>query len=188
MTQLLDAAQAGDPHALEDAFALAYDELKALAHRQRRRWHGNYTLNTTALVNEAYLKLVGSDAPDVEGRAHFFALASRAMRHILCNFARERSAQKRGGDVKKIALDEARAAPAAAAFTREQADTLSELDDALRRLEQIDPRQARVVECRFFGGLTVDETARALAVSPRTVKRDWAMAQAWLRREIGPPV
>ena len=185
MTQLLDAAQSGDQSALEEAFALAYDELKMLAQRQRRQWRGDYTLNTTALVNEAYLKLVGSEPAGVEGRAHFFALAAKAMRQILCNYAREQRALKRGGGVAKVPLS-ALGGGVPGTLTPEQADTLSALDEALRRLETVDARQSQVVECRFFGGLTIEETAHALGISSRTVKRDWTMAQAWLRREMGP--
>lgn len=182
LTRLLDAAHEGDPEAFDAGFALVYDELKSLAQRQRRRWHGDHTLNTTALVNEAYLKLAGADPPGVEGRAHFFALASTAMRHILCNHAREQSAQKRGGGAAHVTLDES--GPAGAAASADHDDTLLALDRALRRLEAVAPRQSRVVECRFFGGLSVEETARALDLSPRTVKRDWAVAQAWLQRDM----
>ena len=182
LTRLLDAAHGGDPEAFDAGFALVYDELKAIAKRQRRRWRGAPTLNTTALVNEAYLKLAGPDPPGVEGRAHFFALASTAMRHILCNHARERSAQKRGGGAAHVTFDES--GPSGAAAATDPADTLLALDGALRRLEAVAPRQGRVVECRFFGGLSVEETARALDLSPRTVKRDWALAQAWLQRDM----
>lgn len=184
VTRLLEALQDGDRAALEDLFALVYEELKGLAHRQRRRWQGNYTLNTTALVNEAYLKLVGPAQIEAESRAHFFALAAKAMRQILCNYARDRSAQKRGGGVEHLSVDELELPDPGGSFSTEQADTLSALDEALRRLEQVDPRQGRVVECRFFGGLTVEETAAALGISPRTVKRDWVLAQAWIQREM----
>jgi RNA polymerase sigma factor (TIGR02999 family) len=183
LTRLLGAAQEGDEEALGEGFALVYDELKTLAQRQRRRWRGNHTLNTTALVNEAYLKLLGSDPAGLEGRGHFFALASTAMRHLLCNYARDQNAQKRGGDVAKVPLDDLEQAVPNPS-SPERADTLLALDDALNRLESVDPRQARVVECRFFGGLSVEETASALDVSPRTVKRDWAVAQAWLYRAM----
>ncbi|NNF57979.1 MAG: sigma-70 family RNA polymerase sigma factor [Rhodothermaceae bacterium] len=187
VTRLLDALQVGDRDALEDLFSLVYEELKGLAHRQRRRWQGNNTLNTTALVNEAYLKLVGPAQIKAESRAHFFALAAKAMRHILCNYARDRSAQKRGGGVEKLSVDGLELPEQGASFSEEQADTLAALDEALRRLEQVDPRQGKVVECRFFGGLTIEETAAALGISPRTVKRDWALAQAWLHREMRSP-
>jgi RNA polymerase sigma factor (TIGR02999 family) len=161
-----------------------YDELHALAHQQRRRWQGDHTLNTTALVHEAYVKLVAQKRIEVEGRAHFLALASRAMRHILCNHARAAGARKRGGGLERLSLDSMHQPETAASSAGEHADTLVALDDALRRLEEVDPRQSRVVECRFFGGLTIEETASALGISPRTVKRDWQVAQAWLHREI----
>lgn len=186
VSRLLEDLQDGDGDALERLFGIVYEELKAVAHRQRRQWRGNDTLNTTALVNEAYLKLIGPAALDVASRGHFFALAATAMRHILCNYARERQAQKRGGGYEHVPLDERRAAQGPVDFSGEHADTLAALDAALRRLEQVDPRQSQVVECRFFGGLTVEETALALAISPRTVKRDWAMAQAWLQHEMEP--
>lgn len=181
--RLLEELRAGDPDALDELFPLVYREIKELARRQRRRWQGDYTLNTTALVHEAYLKLVGQERVEVENRAHFRALAARAMRHILCDYARERSARKRGGDLCRLTLDELTALPAAN-LTEDRSLALLSLDHALQRLEARDPRQARVVECRFFGGLTVAETASALGISPRTVKRDWAVAQAWLHREM----
>ena len=176
--------QDGNAAVLDELFALLYEELRTIAHRQRRRWQGDDTLDTTALVHEAYLKLVGQARLGVESRAHFFALAAKAMRHILCNYVRERSAQKRGGGLERLPLDECKAVSPQIALPPEPADTLLALDDALRRLEQIDPRQSKVVECRFFGGLTIEETATAIGVSPRTVRRDWSVAQAWLHREM----
>lgn len=186
VARLIDEMGSGDRDAANQLFGILYDELKELAGRQRRRWQGNHTLNTTALVHEAYVKLVGRSRIDVEGRAHFRALAARAMRHILCDYARDRTTQKRGGNVEKLPLNDLIALPDQTVFTAAQSHTLVALDNALARLEQIDLRQSKVVECRFFGGLTVEETASALDVSPRTVKRDWAMAQAWLHREMGP--
>lgn len=158
--------------------------MEELAHRQRQRWRHDYTLDTIGLVHEAYLKLVGGRSADVESRAHFLALASRAMRHILCNYARDRQALKRGGALERLPLDEGTALPRQEGPAWEAAETLLALDDALKRLEQVDPRRSKVVECRFFGCLTVEETASAIGVSPRTVKRDWAVAQAWLHREM----
>jgi RNA polymerase sigma factor (TIGR02999 family) len=180
---VLAEIRAGDPGAVDGYFALAYDELHALARRQRRRWQGNHTLNTTALVHEAYVKLAAQKRIDVETPDHFLAIASRAMRHILCNHARAARARKRGGDLERLSLDPMHPA-AATAPPEDHAEVLVALDDALRRLEEADPRQSRVVECRFFGGLTIDETATALGISPRTVKRDWQVAQAWLHREV----
>lgn len=183
---LIEELRSGGAGAIDQLFTILYDELKDLAGRQRRRWGGNYTLNTTALLHEAYVKLVGQTRLDVEGRAHFRALAARAMRHILCDYARDSTTQKRGGHVEKLPFDELLAQPAAGEFSETQSLRLLALDGALARLEHVDPRQAKVVECRFFGGLTIEETATALDISPRTVKRDWAMAQAWLHREMGP--
>jgi RNA polymerase sigma factor (TIGR02999 family) len=182
-------AEADDSGAgvVDHTFAVAYDELHELARRQRRRWHGNDTLNTTALVHEAYVKLVAQGRLDVDSRAHFLALASRSMRHILCNHARAARAQKRGGAVQKLTLEPAREPVRGDAADADFPDVLVALDEALHRLEQLDARQSSVVECRFFGGLTIDETAAALGISPRTVKRDWQVAQAWLAREIGTP-
>lgn len=183
VVQLLDRLGSGDRDALDRLFTILYDELKDLSRRQRQRWHGNYTLDTTALVHEAYVRLIGRSRIDVESRAHFRSLAARAMRHILCDYARDRSAQKRGGGLERLPFDEL--AAGAPVFSEEQSDALVALDDALRQLERIDPRQSRVVECRFFGGLTIEETALAMGISARTVKRDWALAQAWLHRAMG---
>ncbi|MEM1043216.1 MAG: ECF-type sigma factor [Bacteroidota bacterium] len=188
VTQLLREVRQGEDRAADALFALVYDELSALAKRQRARWNGNDTLNTTALVHEAYLKLAGG-ALDVDGRAHFFALASKAMRQVLSNYARDRRRQKRGGAQPHVALDDATALADPVAFTDDVADTFVALDEALARLEALSPRQSRVVECRFYGQLSVPETATALGLSPATVKRDWAAAQAWLHRELRrPPV
>ena len=184
VVRLLEELRDGEAAALDELFALLYDELRQLAQRQRRRWRGDETLNTTALVHEAYVKLVGQARIAAESRAHFLALAARAMRHILCNYARDRRTQKRGGGLEHVQLDESGSDAGRSRFSPEQSEELVALDEALRRLEQVDPRQGRVVECRFFGGLTIEETAAALGVSPRTVKRDWAMAQAWLHREL----
>jgi RNA polymerase sigma factor (TIGR02999 family) len=184
VTRLLRELDGGHAGAADEIFALLYQELRGIAHRHRRRWEGDDTLNTTALVHEAYVKLVGQARIGVESRAHFLALAARAMRHILCNYSRDRRAGKRGGDAEILTLDELQVPAGAGVFARDPSDTLLALDQALRRLEQVDPRQGKVVECRFFGGLTLEETATALDVSPRTVQRDWAMAQAWLHREV----
>ncbi|MEK9499604.1 sigma-70 family RNA polymerase sigma factor [Gaopeijia maritima] len=181
ITRLLDRAGEGDAEAWNAVFDGVYDELRLLARRQRGRWTGHATLDTTALVHEAWLKLARPDELSLRDRGHFFALASRVMRQILCNYARDRAAQKRGGGRERVTLDEGvvggDSGPAAAVALRD-------LDDALTRLEQSHARVARVVECRFFGGLTVQETADALGVSPRTVKREWRFAQAWLQGEL----
>jgi len=186
VARLLEDLNGGDRGALDELFALLYDELKELAGRHRRRWRGNYTLDTTALLHESYVKLVGQTRIDVESRTHFRALAARAMRHLLCDYARERGARKRGGGLERLRLDELEDAPGPIVFTEEQSDALISLDEALRELERVDPRQSEIVELRFFGGLTIAETATAIGVSPRTVKRDWALAQAWLHRAMRP--
>lgn len=182
-TQLLQAARRGETEARGELFALVYEELRTLARHQRRRWHGNPTLTATALVHEAYMKLVDPRAALPENRGHFFAVAAKAMRQILCNYARDQGRLKRGGDVEHVSLDEARDV-LPFDVSQEQVAELTALDEALRRLERIDPRQGRVVECRFFGGLSIEDTALALGVSPATVKREWTVARAWLYREI----
>lgn len=184
VARLLDEMASGDGQAVDQLFTILYYELKELAGRHRRRWRGNHTLNTTVLVHEAYLKLVGQTRIEVENQAHFRALGARAMRQILCNYARDHRAQKRGGPLPALPLDELWTLPDPAQFSEAHSDNLVALDEALQRLEHNNPRQAKVVECRFFGGLTVEETATAIGASTRTVKRDWAMAQAWLHREM----
>jgi RNA polymerase sigma factor (TIGR02999 family) len=188
--QLLDVLAADDPATLDALIDLLHEELRLVAHRQRRRWHRDDTLGTTALVNEAYLKLRRQTRIDTATRDHFLALASRAMRHILSTYSEQRRTLKRGGGAVSVTLDDARA-NAAAADDHAHADAISAgeeivsaLDRALVKLEATHPRQCRVVECRFYGGLTVEQTADALRISPRTVKRDWAFAQAWLKREL----
>ena len=184
ITALLVAAREGDRSALDALFPLVYDELHRLAKAQRRRWRGHYTVNTTALVHEAYLKLVRQEQVDWKERGHFFALAAKAMRQILSDYARKQQTAKRGGDVDKVSLDDV--APVAAnPVPPDAADELIALDEALKKLERMNERQSRVVECRFFAGLPVRETAAVLDVSTATVKRDWRLASAWLRREIG---
>lgn len=165
--------------AVEDQFEAIYAELKAMAHAQRRRWEGDYTLNTTALLHEAYLKLSNAGSVAARDHGHFLALAGRAMRQILVNYAEARRALKRSPP-GHIPTDEVN--PVA----EEVADAVIRLHEALQRLERLDPRRAQVVEYRFFAGLPIPETAEVLGVSPATVQRDWKFASAWLRREIGP--
>lgn len=185
VTQLLLELRAGDRDALNQLLPLVYHQLHELARQQRRRWSGDETLDTTALVHEAYLRLAGDSAPVWENRAHFMAVASRAMRHILVDYAKRQHRAKRGGHHARVALDEIEAALHAATDPGEAGtEALIALDEALRRLEQRDTRQSRIVECRFFGGMAIRETAEALGLSPATVKRGWAMAQAWLHREL----
>jgi RNA polymerase sigma factor (TIGR02999 family) len=178
VTRLLAVAREGDPAALDELFSLVYDQLRVLSHARRVQWQGDYTLQTTALVHEAYVKLVRQAGVGWQDRAHFFAVASRAMRQILVNYAERRRAQKRGGDALVIPLEDAN--PVAP----EAAEELLALNEALERLAAIDERRHRVVEYRFFAGLTIDETAEVLGVSNATVSRDWALASAWLRREV----
>ena len=185
VTRLLEAARSGDRAAFEQLFPLIYDEVRKRAHQQRQQWHGDYTLNTTALVHEAYLKLVDQDQADWASRAHFLAVAARVMRHILLDYAKSRRTQKRGGKAPKISLDVVQAVGEhELVLSEERAEALITLDEALQRLQQIDERQSRIVECRFYGSMTIKETAEALNISPATVTRDWAVAQAWLYQEM----
>jgi len=185
VTRLLDALRDGDRSVLDELFRLVYDELRTLAHQKRIRWQGDFTLNTTAIVHEAYLKLVDGPEMDLKSRAHFFAVAARAMRHILINYAELRQAKKRGGDVKKISLDEDRGlANGVIDLTEEHTDKLVSLEQALKKLEIQNKRLVRIVECKFFGGMTNEETAEALEISKATVKRGWLTARSWLFREI----
>jgi RNA polymerase sigma factor (TIGR02999 family) len=185
VTDILRNAESGDREAVDALFRAVYDELHVLARRQRRRWQGEPSLNTTALVHEAYLKLVNADRLAAGSRAHFFAIAARAMRQILVNYALAARAQKRGGDVPRVALDAlADALLAGPSLSLDQVDLLVRLDDALKRLASLSERQSRVVECRFFAGMSIPETAVALDTSAATVKRDWSVAQAWLFREL----
>lgn len=173
---LLEACRAGDGRALDRLFHLLYDELRIIAHRHLRSLHGEgaCTLNTTALVHESYLKLAGGAPVRGAGRAQFFAVASRAMRSILVDYARRGAAAKRGGDLVRVTLQEGMTAGDG------RATDLLAVDAALTRLAENLPRLAQVVECRFFGGMTVAETAEALDISPRTVERDWTRARAYL--------
>ena len=185
VTILLRRYVAGDVTALNELMPLVYDELRRLADRQRRRWRGDETLNTTALVHEAYLRLVGQEDPQWTSRAHFKAVAARAMRQILIDHARRRRAAKRGGDRRRISLSDVRTALSASSeFTPAKAEALIALERSLERLEEHSERGSRVVECRFFAGMTVRETAEALGIAPATVKRAWAMARVWLYRDI----
>ena len=184
-SRLLEGVKRRDRSALDDLCSLVYSELRVLAHRERRRWDAGATLNTTALVHEAYLKLVKQRHIHVEERAQFFALAATAIRHIVSNYARDRQTRKRGGGVRTVSLTELGTNPAGELrISEEHADLLVMIDEALNRLERVSPRQRGVVECRFFGGMSIEETAAAMGISPRTVKRDWMLAQAWLQREM----
>lgn len=185
VSQLLLELRAGDQEALNRLLPLVYHELHELAKQQRRRWSGDQTLNTTALVHEAYLRLASDSAPDWGNRAHFLGVAARAMRHILVDYAKAQRRAKRGGDRVRVTLDQIEATLHAGTDPADAgAEALIALDEVLHRLEKYDARQSRVVDCRFFGGMSIDETATALDISTATVKRRWAMAQAWLYREL----
>jgi RNA polymerase sigma factor (TIGR02999 family) len=179
ITQLLDAVRAGDRGSLDQLFTLVYNELRGQAHRHLQRRGQARTLDTTALVHEAYLKLAACERPDWEHRRHFFCVAARAMRQIIVDRARRHLAQKREGRLDRVDLDEKNIA------VEEQADQLFALDAALTQLENMDARLGQVIELRFFAGLSVEDTARTLEVSERTIKRDWRLARAFLHRELG---
>ena len=177
VTQLLIAYRDGDRGAFDRLMPIIYDDLRRIARRQLRRG-APQTLNTTGLVHEAYLKLVDPSRVDWQDRGHFLAVSARAMRQVIIGYARKRSAVKRGGGERPVTLDEAQVA------VDDQADRLLALDRALERLGGRDERLARVVECRFFAGLSEEETAQALGVSLRTAQRDWMRARAWLKEEL----
>jgi RNA polymerase sigma factor (TIGR02999 family) len=180
VTQLLAAYRAGDRSALDQAFSRVYDDLRRAASAQLRRG-SSPTLNTTSLVNEAYLRLVDGARAAPTDRAHFLALAARAMRYIIIDYARERGAAKRGGGAHHVELDESEIA------IDDQTQQLLALDEAMQVLGRLDERLVRLVECRFFTGMTEEETAQALGVSLSTVQRDWKRARAWLSEEMGGP-
>lgn len=178
ITRLLARARDGDEAALAEVIDAVYPRLLEIARARRRVWHGDETLDTTALVHEAWLKLAGGAPASFESRGHFFAVVGRAMRHALINYAEAKRAAKRGGGARPVTLrDDDLVADDAV-------DEILALDLALGRLERLEPRQARVVECLFFAGLQIDETAEALDISPATVKRDWTAARAWLYHEL----
>jgi RNA polymerase sigma-70 factor, ECF subfamily len=183
ITILLKSWREGDAQALDRLTPLVYDQLRRMASGHVAREHVDRQLNATALVHEAYLKLVDTPSVDWQDRAHFFAIAARIMRRILVDAARVRTAAKRGGSAEPVEQSSATLDQIAAPGTDRAADICA-LDDALNALAALDPRRARIVELRFFGGLSVEETADALSVSPQTVMRDWKIARAFLAREI----
>lgn len=178
VTALLGQWRSGDAQALERLLPLVYRELHRVAGRYLRRERSDHTLQSTALVHEAYLRLAGPEAPEWRNRAHFFGVAANLMRQILVEHARARHAAKRGGHAVKVSLEDAPDLPVAIDL-----DVLA-LDDAMQRLALMDPQQAEIVELRFFGGLSVEESAEVLGISPATIKRDWSSARAWLYREM----
>lgn len=178
VTELLVRWRKGDRQALDALIPLVYEELRRIAQHFLQREKPGHTLQSTALVHEAYVRMVGQNLPEWQSRAHFFGIAAQLMRQILVDHARARQAAKRGGDVFKLSLDESTAMP-------EQRDLdLIALDDALKSLTELDPQQSRIVELRYFAGLTIEDTSEVLGISPATVKRDWATARAWLQREM----
>lgn len=179
ITQLLNQWSDGDERALDRLTPLVYEELRRQAARYLRRERPGHTMQTTALINEAYLRLIDAKEVRWQGRAHFFAIAANLMRRILVDHARQRNAAKRGGSPVHVTLDRI-----VATAKQSNIDVLA-IDEALTKLAAVDRQQAQIVELRFFSGLSVEETAAALGISPRTVKRDWSVARAWLRREIG---
>ena len=177
LTGLLEDWKHGDPAALQKLTPLIYDELRRIAHRYAHRERNGHTLGTTALVNEAYLRLAG-EKRDWKNRSHFFAVTAQVMRHILIDHARRRHYVKHGGDTQHVPIE------AASLMASERAAELIALDEALQEFARLDPRKARVVELRYFGGLSLEETAEAVGLSLMTVRRDWQAAKAWLYRRM----
>ena len=185
VTRLLEEVGAGRREALDALVPLVYDELRVLARRQRRRWRGDETLGTTALIHEAYLRLVDQSAPQWASHPHFLAVASRAMRQVLLDYAKRQHAAKRGGSRRQVSLGVVEGILLAGGEPGDQrSEALLAVVEALCRLERHDPLHARVVECRFYGGMSIEETAQALGSSPATIKRKWAFARAYLNREL----
>jgi len=180
VTQLLAAWGKGDDDSREQLMSLVYDELHRLAHRYMKRESPGHTLQTSALVNEAFVRLVDQKNVQWQSRAHFFAIAAQMMRRILVDYARGRNYAKRGGGEQALSLDEG------LIVSDERSAEVVAVHEALEELAKFDTRKSQIVELRFFGGLTIDETAEVLGVSPGTVMADWTMAKAWLRREISP--
>lgn len=180
ITRILHRVRRGDEDALGELMPMVYEELRQIARRQLRRGAPNPTIQTTVLVHEAFLKMAGDATLDVEDRIHFYAVAATAMRHVLVDHARRRNAIKRGGEFERVDFD------SAVLDVDQQSELIVEIDDALRKLSELSERMTRVVECRFFAGMSVEETAAALNVTVRTVHRDWIKARAWLHDQLGP--
>lgn len=179
VTQLLHEFQEGNQAAADRLWSEVYDELRKVAHRKLKDERSDHTLDTTALVHECYLKLIDQTQVQWQSRLHFFAMAARVMRNILIDYARRRSAQKRGGDASHVDLEKVRVGG-----ERRSADLFIALDEALDELEELDERLVRVVECRFFGGMKEKEIAELMDLSPRTIRRDWRKAKGWLARAL----
>lgn len=178
VTVLLQEWQNGDSEALRELLPLVYKELRRIAHFQLRNERPDHTLQSAALVHEAYLRLIGVTPPEWESRTHFYSIAAQLMRQILVDYARRRGAAKRGGSICRVSVENA------AASTGQDTLDVVALDDALKTLAKLDPRQSRVVELRFFGGMSLQEISKALDIGPATVQRDWTAARAWLHREM----
>ena len=178
ITELLTAWKNGDEQAIEVLVPLVEKELRQIARRQMRRERVNHTLQTTALVNEAYLKLVNASSVNWQSRSQFFGISAKIMRRILINYARDLKAAKRGGELECINLDEA------VVFTPGKSQQMIDLDEALKRLEDFDQTKSRIVEMRFFSGMSIEETAEALGIAPSTVSHHWRLARAWLKKEM----
>jgi RNA polymerase sigma factor (TIGR02999 family) len=186
VSRLITQVRAGDANAVAQLMPLVYDELRRLAALYLRRERGGHTLQATALVHEAYLKLVDQPPAEWQDRAHFLGIAARVMRRVLIDYARGHQAEKRGGEQVRLSFDECQSSiEGATAISDGHLADLLTLDDAMDRLAAVDPKIARLVELRFYGGLSIEETAEVLGVSPATVKREWTLARAWLRREMG---
>jgi RNA polymerase sigma-70 factor (ECF subfamily) len=183
VTGLLIEWRQGDKAALDRLTPLVYDGIRRIAHRYVQREREGHTLQTTALINEAYVRLAGSQNVDWQNRAHFFAVTAQVMRRILIDHARRRRYAKHGGEMQRVAFDEA-IATAEPVMSKPRAAELLALDEALEELAKLDPRKGRVVELRYFGGLSLEETAEVLEVSPMTVRRDWRAAKAWLYKRV----
>jgi len=192
VTRLLQAWARGDSSAIDALWPLVHDDLRLLARRQLARERSDHTLQRTALVNEAFIRLAGQDSTQWLNREQFLSLASRIMRRVLVDYARQRNAQRRGDGAQKLSLHDTLAslevdqAQALAALTDDQVDVIA-IDSALLKLEHLDAPQSQIVELRYFGGLTLEETATVVGISLASVKREWAMARAWLRRELVSP-
>jgi len=181
ITQLLEAWRKGDEAARDELMTVVYQELHRLAHHYMKHELPGHTLQTSALVNEAYMRLIDQNNVQWQNRAHFYGIAAQMMRRILVDYARSRQYAKRGGGIRDLPLEEA------LIMSQERNEEVIALDETLERLAEFDPRKSKIVEFRFFAGLSIEETAEVLAVSPGTVMRDWTLAKAWLRREMSAP-
>lgn len=183
--KLLQAVQKGDEDALAALFETVYAELRPIAHNERRRINGNMTLKTTEVVHEVFLKFQRAEGEfDWDSRIHFLRAAARAMRQVIIDYARKQSAEKRGGDEQPLSLDDVFINGGVLSISEERADVLIALDEAIEQLGKRSPRQRSVVECRFFAGMTIEETAAVLDISPSTVNRDWRTARTWLYKSV----